>query len=401
MNANPPKAAQGVGWHAEAAALWTAGDQHAAMTMLLADLNRHGHHKPTPRVMQLVYYMFQRGDWQAAAGCLTLQHAADPASDQVLLNLAACLSRAGRTQEAVDRARAYIARHDDEPLAWDVLCSGLHTLGRQAEAAEAGTQSLLLKDRISVAAHRAAGGTAAAAVHPTPHDAARTQDVIAFSLWGAQPRYLWGALDNLLAAKSLFPNWQVRICLDDTVPAAWQSAFVELGAQLQTQPRGHTLRQRLCWRFHVANDPAVRRFLVRDIDSVLNPRDHAAVAAWLASGQRFHVMRDWWTHTDLILAGMWGGTAGVLPDMAALLAQYRPRAMETPNVDQWFLRDSVWPLLRDDCLVHDRCFHPPGRQPWPVPAPAGTLHVGQNEHATRQAAQRERLQGWLSRLPAL
>jgi tetratricopeptide (TPR) repeat protein len=401
MNANPPKAAQGVGWHAEAAARWTAGDQHGAMTLLLADLNRHGHHKPTPRVMQLVYYMFQRGDWAAAAGCLTLQHATDPASDQVLLNLAACLSRAGRTQEAVDRARDYVARHDDEPLAWDVLSSGLYTLGQLADAAEAGTRSLVLKDRLSVAAHRAAGGTTAAALPSKPHDAVATQDVIAFSLWGAQPRYLWGALDNLLAARSLFPGWQPRIYLDDTVPAAWQAAFVELGAVLQPQPRGQTLRQRLCWRFHVANDPAVRRFLVRDIDSVLNPRDHAAVAAWLASGRRFHAMRDWWTHTDLILAGMWGGTAGVLPSIEALLDQYRPRAMETPNVDQWFLRDCVWPLLRDDCLVHDRCFHPPGRQPWPVPAPAGNLHVGQNEHATRLPEQRARIQAWLSRLPPL
>ena len=401
MNANPPRAAQGVGWNAEAAALWTAGDQNAAMTLLLADLNRHGHHKPTPRVMQLVYYMFQLGDWQAAAGCLTLQHAVDPASDQVLLNLAACLSRAGRTQEAVDRARAYVARHDDEPLAWDVLSNGLHTLGQLAEATEAGTQSLLLKDRISVAAHRAAGGMATNALAARTPDAARTLDVIAFSLWGAQPRYLWGALDNLLAAKSLFPGWQVRISLDDTVPAAWQAAFMELGAQLQHEPNGQTVRQRLCWRFHVANDPAVRHFLVRDIDSVLNPRDHAAVAAWLASGRRFHIMRDWWTHTDLIQAGMWGGSAGLLPSIEALLAQYRPRAMETPNVDQWFLRDSVWPLLRDDCLVHDRCFNPPGRQPWPVPAPAGNMHVGQNEHAARQAAQRERLQAWLNRLPAL
>ena len=405
MDASASESPLPAGWHAEAARLWTAGDQPAAMALLLSDLNRHGQHKPTPRVMQLVYYMFQLGDWAAAAGCLTLQHASDPASDQVLLNLAACLSRAGRVVEAVERARQYVARGSCEPLAWDVLSSGLFQLGRLAEAADAGTQALALKDRLSVAAHSNARQTAPAGLPVTQAPPAPAQshpegrDVISFSLWGAQPRYLWGALDNLLAARSLFPGWQVRVYLDETVPAAWHASFTELNADLELQPSGQTLRQRLCWRFHVANDPAVRRFLVRDIDSVLNPRDQAAVMSWLASGKRFHVMRDWWTHTDLMLAGMWGGTAGVLPHIGALLDQYRPRAMETPNVDQWFLRDRVWPLLRDDCLVHDRCFHPPGSTPWPVPAPSGNMHVGQNEHTARQAAQRERLQPWLSRMP--
>lgn len=399
MNANSTQYAQGIGWHAVADSLWKAGNQQAAMAALLTELNRHGHNKPSPMVLQLAYYMFQLGDWQAAAGCLSLQHAADPGSDQVLLNLAACLSRAGRTPEAVQRARDYLARDANEPLAWDILCNGLHSLGQEAEAAEAGTQALMLKDRISTAAH-ALGASSPPALVASAQDAARSVDVIAFSLWGAEPRYLWGALDNLLAAKSLFQGWQVRISVDETVPAAWQAAFVELGATLEHQAAGQTLRQRLCWRFLVANDPTVRRFLVRDIDSVLNPRDQAAVAAWLNSGKRFHVMRDWWTHTDLILAGMWGGMAGVLPRIDELLAKYRPRAMETPNVDQWFLRDCVWPFLRDDCLVHDRCFHPPGRQPWPVPAPAGNLHVGQNEHASRPGEQQKRLQGWISRLPA-
>jgi hypothetical protein len=372
------------------------------MNMLLTELNRHGHHKPSPLVLQLAYYMFELGDWKAAAGALSLQHETDPANDQILLNLAACLSRAGRTAEAVQRARDYLARDANEPMVWDILCSGLYSMGQQAEAAQAGTQALLLKDRNSVAAHAASGASAALApLSAGGGSPTGKTDVIAFSLWGASARYLWGALDNLLAARQLFAGWQVRISLDATVPAAWQAAFIELGAELDHQSPGQTLRQRLCWRFQVANDPGVRRFLVRDIDSLLNPRDAAAVNAWIASGRRFHVMRDWWTHTDLMLAGMWGGTAGVLPSINQLLAAYRPRALETPNVDQWFLRDCIWPLVRNDCLVHDRCFTSPGRQAWPTPTPPGNLHVGQNENATRPAEQQQRLHNWLKRLPAV
>lgn len=377
-------------WHAEADTLWNSGQRQAALATLLTDLNHHGNHKPSARVLQLVYYMFQRGDWKAAAGCLLQQHASDPANDEVLLNLAVCLSRSGQPAQAVTHARHYLQRHPEEALAWDVLNNSLWACGQFTEATQAGTHALILKDRQSVAPRTT--GT------PPPNATTARRDVIAFSLWGQQRTYLWGALDNVLAAPRLYPGWQVRIYLDNSVPAPVQAMLRELGADLRLQPSGQTTRQKLCWRFHVANDPTVHRFLVRDIDSVLNERERAAVDAWIDSGKAFHVMRDWWTHTDLMLAGMWGGIAGMLPPITELLANYRPVAMETPNVDQWFLRDMVWPLLRDDCLVHDRCFRMPGSQPWPTPTPPGSEHVGQDEHATDPQAQAERLRPWLARM---
>jgi hypothetical protein len=74
---------------------------------------------------------------------------------------------------------------------------------------------------------------------------------------------------------------------------------------------------------------------VRDADSVLNLRERLAVDDWLASGRWFHIMRDWWSHTDLVLAGMWGGVAGVLPPCAAdgeLSAQYHGNTEHRPVV---------------------------------------------------------------------
>lgn len=379
-------------WHTQAHALWSAGQHQAALDTLLADLNAQGERRSSDRVLQLIYYIIQRGDWRSAAHFLAMQHASDPAHDEVLLNLAACLSRSGQHAQAVDHARRYLTRHPEHPLAWDILTNSLHASGQPEEASRAGTRALQIKDDAS---HPPSG----LSLH-TPPPAAERPSVIAYSLWGRQPTYLRGALDNLLAAPTLYPGWQVRIYLDDSVPADWQALLRELGADLRLQPAGQITRQKLCWRFHVANDPGVHRFLVRDIDSVLTARERAAVDAWIASGRSFHVMRDWWTHTDLMLAGMWGGLAGRLPSIAELLATYRPAAMETPNVDQWFLRDRVWPLLRDDCLVHDRCFRMAGAQPWPTPDPPGTEHVGQDECAANPQAQAERLRPWLARLGA-
>lgn len=387
MRAPPP------GWHSPSHTLWLAGNRPAAIQTLLADLNRHGPVKPTPRVLQWAYYLCLQGDWANAARSLHLQHQHDPDNDEVLYNLAVALARSGQHQAALHASQRYATGHPDDSGAWDLICAAAQGCGQFEAARDAGTRALTLKDQ------HCTPPAATLAPPPPPPPAAR--QVIAYSLWGTQPTYLRGALDNLLAAPRLYPGWQVRIYMDSSVPPDWQALLRELGADLRLQPAGQITRQKLCWRFHVANDPGVHRFLVRDIDSVLTARERAAVDAWIASGRSFHVMRDWWTHTDLMLAGMWGGLAGRLPSIAELLATYRPAAMETPNVDQWFLRDRVWPLLRDDCLVHDRCFRMAGAQPWPTPDPPGTEHVGQDEHAANPQAQAERLRPWLARLGAV
>ncbi|MGQ4866886.1 tetratricopeptide repeat protein [Aeromonas caviae] len=209
------------------------------------------------------------------------------------------------------------------------------------------------------------------------------------------------SLDNVLAAAYLYPGWRVRFYVDASVPGELLTCLREHGAEVRMQPDGQSLRQRLCWRFQVANDPGVGRFLVRDADSVLNLRERLAVDDWLASGRWFHIMRDWWSHTDLVLAGMWGGVAGVLPPLQPLLEGYQSRTMETPNIDQWFLRDCLWRYLRQSALIHDRCFAPAGVVPWPQPAPAGNEHVGQDLFRAQGEKQAARLAPWIARVSCL
>jgi hypothetical protein len=48
----------------------------------------------------------------------------------------------------------------------------------------------------------------------------------------------------------------------------------------------------MLWRFTVAADPTVDRFIVRDVDSRLNYRERLAVEEWIQSGRPIHIMRD-------------------------------------------------------------------------------------------------------------
>ena len=92
---------------------------------------------------------------------------------------------------------------------------------------------------------------------------------------------------------------------------------------------------------------------------------------------------------------------GVLPPLTEMLEHYRSPSFETPNIDQWFLRDQVWAYVRQSCLVHDRCFSPPGANPWPIAAPQGIDHVGHNEYNAHRSDQAGRLAPWARRVPSL
>jgi tetratricopeptide (TPR) repeat protein len=87
--------------------------------------------------------------------------------------------------------------------------------------------------------------------------------------------------------------------------------------------------------------------------------------------------------------------------MLAQAARYRSQNAETPNVDQWFLRDRVWAFVRQSCLVHDRCFRPHGAEPLPAPAESDDRHIGQDESAARAAEQEHFLREWIEKYPCL
>ena len=82
-----------------------------------------------------------------------------------------------------------------------------------------------------------------------------------------------------------------------------------------------------------------------------------------------------------MLAGMWGGVAGVLPPLVQLLAGYEYNPItESRTADQKFLNRMVWPSIKDHCLIHDRIFRVLGARDFPVGSElAGGRHVGDND----------------------
>ena len=382
-----------VTWNRAAVALWAAGDRDAAARTCLEALDVNSD-PDADAFIQPGFYLFQLERFDVATKVLERGLAKFPDHPMILLSLGSSYSRWHKAEPAIPLLERFLSLGYSDASAFDALALACSTTGDAVRARLFGTMSLLEKDRMT----RDRRGTPKLKLR---RRAGKRRKIIAFTLFGSHPRYLRGALQNVLAARSLYPGWTCRFYVDDSVDATFRSVMAEEGAEMVMDDSGdRDVRHLLCRRFLVSDDPTVGYFLVRDCDSVVFEREVAAVAEWLASGLPFHAMRDWVCHTDPMLAGLWGGIAGVFPDMAGAIDRFRAEVPLNTNWDQFFLRDRVWPAVRDHIMVHDRCFNAYAARPFPTPTPQ-QAHVGQNEYATDKQGQAAALAAYAERIPAL
>ena len=298
----------------------------------------------------------------------------------LLENLAVFFIDAGDMAHVIRYCDRALAAGSTSPNVHDCLADAYSRIGRLDLAIEAGRRALEAKDL------KFGASTPAVSVPrgmPLPFNAHNpAENVIAYCLWGNDARYRVPLLESVKIQPHLFPCWTIRLYHDTSVEQDYLRELANRGVQLRPMslPPGQPVHRKLLWRFDVIADPTVQRFLIRDADSLLTVKERVAVDAWLASHYHFHTMRDWYTHTDLLLAGMWGGVGNILPSAASLMQHYSGWRVENDHVDQDVLSETVWPIVRNHILIHDSIFTGTlGSVPFP---PFGTLpegfHIGQN-----------------------
>jgi len=378
-------------WCGLAHQLWLADDKAACVTQAVQTMNTFGVNKPKAIYEQLAYYLYLMNDYKSAAFFIEQGLVYYPDDHQMLSNLVTIYSSLGNHQKSVDIALKLIAQNPNSTKLYDPLCSSLHKLGDLTGAVHYGTQSLIHKDKMYCDKQNL---EVTINLSKVEEDLSLKKKVIAYSLWGNKLRYINGALRNLILAKDIYPEWELWFYIDESVDKKYVDAFKKLGAVIHQRPPNQSIKQKLCWRFHVASHPQVGHFMVRDADSVINVREYHCVQEWLVSKRPFHILRDWWTHTDLILAGMWGGIAGVLPNIEELLEAFHSGKMETPHIDQWFLGQVIWPSIKQHSLIHDRYFNHPLSTPVPGINPCGNRHIGCCEYSQDSVKQELYLAPW-------
>lgn len=191
---------------------------------------------------------------------------------------------------------------------------------------------------------------------------------ISFCLFGPDPRYTHGLLRNIELAPTIYPGWQLHCWLGDGIPQPILDQLRALPILLHPCPNLNPMLA----RFLINDEPGVSRYLVRDTDSRLNPRERHAVEEWLASPLPFHLIRDHPGHQVPIPGGLWGGTPGHF-SMRSLLDSWPNPTRPGPrnqiyNQDQLFLSDKLWPLISTRILQHDFCNRDlfPAAKPFPA-----------------------------------
>lgn len=323
----------------------------------------------------LFYLYYHQKSYAKAEDTALAWHKICPEEDEPLSNAATCAIYGAAWDRAIAHAQQLLTRTPDFLNGYDVLSHAYYFKREMAKCRQAGFKALTLRDERVMA-------NSELPPLPTPHSAGKK--VIAFSLFGTGIEYLEGAVLNAQVVGSLYPGWVCRYYIDQSVPADVVARLRQSHAEivLMEGELAATLPGTM-WRFLAIDDPSVEYVIFRDVDSVISWREVAVVNEWVASGKMFHTIRDSGSHTELILAGLWGAKGGSIPDITQKMRRYaETEELDKRFADQFFLRHEVWKYVRQDLYASDSIFGFFDAHPFPDnEGNTPTGHVGTVETA--------------------
>ena len=186
--------------------------------------------------------------------------------------------------------------------------------------------------------------------------------VVSFCLYGNKATYILGMKENIILGKKYFPTWEIRIYYNETVPEKYIKEYIEMGAickKCKNIGFNKMNWEGMFWRFFPLNDPSVDVWLSRDADSRLSLRESKLVEDWLKSNKTLYTIRDHRCHYHPIMGGLFGINNKLfhekykLDTIKNIITNLSGYYKERPyNVDQIFLNDNLWKLLKDDVFAH-------------------------------------------------
>jgi len=242
------------------------------------------------------------------------------------------------------------------------------------------------------------------------------------SLYGKDPRFIWGVIRNAQLLPVYLPDWKLRVYVAaDPAPSELAvsprilNKLRFLGAEIAHVSTGNSMTPRN-WRLLVADDQNVDYFLVRDGDTRINEREAGAVRDWLSvaetnrsqSSAIIHCIRDHPKHAkQAIVDGLWGGRPRALYQllkkhstqmmMTMIMHRVTSNASSTSvktTADhsvmmRTFLNQVLWPAVSNLSYCHDsvspcdRWTSTPSRRSFPLPR-QGQEYVGEKFDAHQE-----------------
>lgn len=190
----------------------------------------------------------------------------------------------------------------------------------------------------------------------------RKINVLSFCLYGCEATYILGMKENVILATKYFPNWVVRIYYNNTVPEKYIKEYESLNAECILCGNLGVNRMNwegMFWRWLPLDDTNVHFWVSRDADSRLSQREANILKEWCDSDKTLHCIRDHRCHFNYIMGGLFGINNDLFhkrykfKKVKDIIKEsyniYRERSY---NIDQIFLNDKLWNMLRNDVMAH-------------------------------------------------
>lgn len=190
------------------------------------------------------------------------------------------------------------------------------------------------------------------------------KNIIAFSLFGNAARYTGNLKRVIRSYNQILPDWKCRIyAAGDVDPQHIDQLLGQECEVFTMQGTGIDFRYTL-WRFLAIEDDKADAVIIRDLDSIATGREKIMIEQWLSSAKKFHIIRDHENHGAPIMAGMWGAKKTNINikenTKHHLLGNHY-------GVDQEFLYNMIYPLIKNDVMIHDSFPRYPGEDVITIP----------------------------------
>jgi len=193
--------------------------------------------------------------------------------------------------------------------------------------------------------------------------------VISYCVYGTNPMYTVGMVKNLDLCKKYYPDWEIFIYVSSSVPKDLLQEYNKYTSHIylvKDIDRGFFMN----YRYLPLSQEGVERAIFRDADSRITEREVAAVEEWIKDDTELHIMKDHPYHDGVpILGGAWGAKSNRLKNMKEIIFKYFTNNADR-NIDQFMLRDDIYPILKDSVTIHDEFF---AKKPFPLPCKDGNF----------------------------
>lgn len=176
--------------------------------------------------------------------------------------------------------------------------------------------------------------------------------IISVSLWGSNPRYCEGAIINAKIAKELFPDWRYRVYIGSSVPEQYFKALEDMKNVDLYHVDESISGYGMFWRFNAIFESDDNIMICRDSDTRLIEREKKCIDEWLDSDKTYSIIRDHPRHFDFPIIGtMWGMKGKFCIENLKSMKLYERNFVY--GVDQNWLADVVWPIAKNNALIHE------------------------------------------------